>query len=86
MRLTSAGVMKDIINSGIHFLNWFSDIGAQQVQTGCYAAFRIGNFFNITLIDKLKENYAYAFQPHQVSFAPAFEIPEAKIQLALSAS
>jgi hypothetical protein len=74
--------MKYIINSGIAFMNFFSDAASQQMQASCYGAVTLWGSSNITL----KQECAEAFQSHQVSFAPAFELPAAKIQLGHSAS
>jgi hypothetical protein len=77
----SAGVMKNFINSGIGLLNWFTDLAAQQTQTACHAATALHDLFNITLRDRMNNGCAEAFKPHQVSFVPTFELPEAKFQL-----
>jgi hypothetical protein len=74
--------MKYIINSGIAFLNFFSDAASQQMQAACYGAATLWGSSYINL----KQSCTEAFQSHQVSFAPAFKLPEAKIQLGHSAS
>jgi hypothetical protein len=75
--------MKNFINQGIGLLDWFADKAAQQVQTACMAATMFDKLFNASLRVRMRDGCREAFKPHQVSFALASELLEAKIQLSL---
>jgi hypothetical protein len=73
--------LKNLINQGIALLNFFNDMAAQQLQSACIAVSGLRDLFNVTISDRIKQECTEAFMPHQVSFAPISELPEAKIQL-----